>query len=314
MIRSVVKKLSNPRKVVRAHRRPKQSARKKRRMSPKQIRIFGTKRQKAALKVAMKRKRMKSNPRRVTSKRTASHRRTKRVHNPALIVTLGAVNPRRRKPVAAKKTKKRRAKAVQKRRTTKTRRVVRRRRNPVAHRRRRRSNSAKKVIIRYRNRKHRRNTSRRHRRNPTLFGSSIMSSGGLKIVGGALAGVVVAKFAPTLLPTTMLGSLGGSNVGKVVITGASAVAGAWLISKWDRSIGEAALLGGLMQTASVALNAFLPSVYQSLGIGLGDLMPGSFPVPQNPLRLPPPPAPMPTGGSQVRMAMNGLTRAYGSAF
>jgi hypothetical protein len=308
MIRYHVKKLSNPRKV---HR--KKSNARKRRMTPKQIRHFGTKRQKAALKASLKRKRIKANPRRVTLKRVAK-RRTKRTHNPALIVTLGATNPHRRRNPVAKTKRRRKATAHRRRHTSNPRRVVRRRRrsNPVARRRRRRSNATKKVIIRYRNRK-RSNPRRHHRRNPSLFGESITSSGGMKIVGGALAGVVVAKFAPTLLPTSMLGSLGSSNVGKVVITGVSAVAGAWLIGKWDRRIGEAALLGGLMQTASVALNSFLPSIYQSLGIGLGDLMPGAYSVPQNPIRagIAPPAAPV---GGQARVTMNGLTRAYGQAF
>jgi len=72
-----------------------------------------------------------------------------------------------------------------------------------------------------------------------------------------------------------------------------------------------------MQTASVALNAFLPSIYQQLGIGLGDLLPGQFAVPQNPIRAAiPPPAPpvQPASGGQARVTMNGLARAYGNAF
>jgi len=289
-------------------------------MSPKQIRIFGTKRQKATLKAANKRKRMKSNPRRVTVRKRAVKHRAKRSYNPALIITLGAANPhkRRTKPVAKTKRRRRHATANRRRRhTSNPRRVVRRRRRaPVANRRRRRSNASKKVIIRYRN-KRRHHNRRNTRRNPSLFGSSITSAGGMKIVGGALGGVVIAKFAPTLLPSSMLGSLGSSNVGKVVITGVAAVAGGWLLGKWDRTIGEAALLGGLMQTASVALNSFLPSVYQSLGIGLGDLMNGQFTVPQNPIRAgiaPPTPVTSASTGGQARITMNGLRRAYGEAF
>jgi hypothetical protein len=314
MVRTHIKKLANPRRIKRKAR----NARKRRRMSPKQIRIFGTKRQKAALKAASKRKR--SNPRRIVVRKRTVKRARRSHHNPALIVTLGAANPHRRsKPVA---TKRRRRRAVNKshrrRRHTNPRRVVRRRRrsNPVAHRRRRRSN-AKKVVIRYRNK--RRNSSRRRhasRRNPSLFGASITSKQGLMIVGGALTGVVVSKFAPTLLPTSLTGSLGSSSFGPTILTGASALAAGWIAGKWDRGFGDAVLLGGLVQTVSVALNAFLPSVYQQLGIGLGDLMNGQFAVPQNPIRagIAPPPPPPSQGGGQARITMSGLARAYGNAF
>jgi hypothetical protein len=70
----------------------------------------------------------------------------------------------------------------------------------------------------------------------------------------------------------------------------------------------------------VGLNAFLPSVYSSLGIGLGDLLPGSFAVPQNPIRAGmqqrriAAPAPAAAQGGQARVTMSGLARAYGSAF
>lgn len=312
MVRTHIKKLANPRRI----KRKAKNARKHRRMSPKQIRIFGTKRQKAALKA----KRKRSNPRRIVVRKRTVKRARRSHHNPALIVTLGAANPHRRsKPVA---TKRRRRRAVNKsthrrRRHTNPRRVVRRRRrsNPVAHRRRRRSN-AKKVIIRYRNK--RRSNPRRHhsRRNPSLFGASITSKQGLMIVGGALTGVVVSKFAPTLLPTSLTGSLGSSSFGPTILTGGAALAAGWLAGKWDRGFGDAVLLGGLVQTVSVALNAFLPSVYSSLGIGLGDLLPGQFAVPQNPIRagIAPPPPPMPASGGQARVTMNGLARAYGNAF
>ena len=66
-----------------------------------------------------------------------------------------------------------------------------------------------------------------------------------------------------------------------------------------------------MQTGSMVLNAVLPN-FRVGGVplalsGLGDLVPGRFPVPQNPLRIP---APAP---AQARVTMNGLARAYGVA-
>lgn len=132
----------------------------------------------------------------------------------------------------------------------------------------------------------------------------------MTLIGGGIAGVVAAKFIPTMLPPSMVGMLGGSQIGRVLITGGSALLAGWAASKFvGAEFGDGVLFGGLMQTASVALNTFLPSIYQQLGIGLGDLMPGQFAVPQNPIRagIPAPPA-------NARVTMNGLARAYGAAF
>jgi len=134
----------------------------------------------------------------------------------------------------------------------------------------------------------------------------------LTLIGGGLVGVAAAKFLPTLVPSSM--TFTQSNIGRFVITGASAFAAGWVASKVNREFGGAVLFGGLMQTGSVALNALLPGFTIGgvpIGLsGMGELMPGQFVVPQNPLRLPPPPAP-PTN---ARVTMNGLARAYGTAF
>ncbi len=319
MVRPQVRKLANPhkRRVVRARKR-NATVKRRRKMSPKQIRIFGTKAQKAALKRSRTIKKVRR-PVKVSRKRARK--------NPSLLITLGqAMNPHKKKGrTSMAKTKRRTRRVASKRRrvSMNRRRVHRRRRtNPVARkvRRRRARRSNPKVVVRYRARKNRaRRTRHISRRNPSLFGSSITSRAGLEIVGGALAGVVAAKFIPTLIPTSILGSLGGSNIGKVLITGVSAVAAGWAAGKFiGRGFGDSVLLGGLMQTASVALNGFLPSVYSNLGIGLGDLTPGSYVVPQNPItagmmRPALPPAGNPAGG-QARVQMNGLARAFGSAY
>jgi hypothetical protein len=230
------------------------------------------------------------------------------------------MNPhrKRRKPVAKAKsnTRRRRRHHVtnrrRNRRSNPKRVYVRRRRHNVSHRRRRRSNP--KVVVRYRTRHNRKHYNRR-RRNPTLFGSSLTSKEGLMIIGGGLAGVAATKFIPALLPTSITSGIASSNLGKTVLTGVTAVAAGWLAGKWDKGFGNGVLFGGLMQTASVALNSFLPSVYQQLGLSLGDFLPGQFSVPQNPIRagIAPPPAAAPAGG-QARINMNGLARAYGSAY
>lgn len=211
-------------------------------------------------------------------------------------------NPRRRTRRVAYR-RRRRAVAVNPRR---------RRRRVNTHRRRTRRNPVVVVTRRRRRVNRRRSSGGRRRRNPIgLFGGSLTSKRTMTLIGGGITGVVAAKFIPTMLPVGMLGSLGSSQIGRVVVTGGSAVLAGWAAGKFVGSdFGDGVLFGGLMQTASVALNSFLPGIYSQLGIGLGDLMSGSFPVPQNPIRAAiPPPAPV-----NARIPMSGLARAYGSAY
>lgn len=148
----------------------------------------------------------------------------------------------------------------------------------------------------------------------SLFGAPLFGKSSLELLGGGLVGVAAAKFIPTLLPGSLTSGIASSNIGRTIITGIAAVVGGWAGSKVSPQFGQGMLFGGMMQTLSVALNAFLPSVYTQFGpySQLGDLMPGGFSVPQNPLRLPPPPSALPPAGSQTRMAMSGLARAYGN--
>jgi hypothetical protein len=105
--RSRKRKTSNPR----GHRR---------RLTAKQIKFFGTKRQKAALKAHRTRKRRQvatipsaalrralANPRRKTAaRRRHAPAKLRRKLNPALLITLGAVNPRGGSSMAARKRRK----------------------------------------------------------------------------------------------------------------------------------------------------------------------------------------------------------------
>ena len=308
-----VKKLANPhrRRVKMRSKRRNSARRTRRKMSVKQIRIFGTKAQKAALK-----RRRHKNPR-----VSANRRKRRKSSNPApLILTLGAINPKRNKkrsnPVAKTKTNRRRRRnPVARRRNRKSnpRRVVVKNVHHYHTRRRKRRNPRVVVVSRANRRHHRRH----HRRNPistTMFGQPLFGKNSLELVGGGLLGLVAAKFIPTLFPASLTGSISGTSIGRVVISGVSAVLAGWGGSKISPQLGQGMLFGGMIQTASVALNAFLPSVYGQLNPQLGDLMPGAFSVPQNPLRLPPPPPAALPAGSQARVTMNGLARAYGSAF
>ena len=153
--------------------------------------------------------------------------------------------------------------------------IVRRRRrsNPTSHRRRRRANPvARRRVVRH------------HRRNPALFGRSVGAFEMAKAIAGGLAGVAITKAVPSMLPTSLLGT---SPIMQTVISAAVAFAAGMAVKalvKGDSTIGDAVMFGGFMQAGSVALNAFLPSVGGYIGLrGLGDLVPGRFTVPQNPI-------------------------------
>lgn len=292
---------------------PRRVRRNRRKMSPKQIAIFGSKRQKAALKAARRRKRAQAEVRRVKVNAKPRTRKVARKPNSALVVTLGpmAANPRgargfERRKKAVAKTKRRRRASTSRRRTAPRRRLV--RANTRSRRRARRASNPK-VIVRYRTK--RRNVRRRGARrssNPNVFGMPLTGKNTLQLVGGGLVGVAAAKFIPTLLPANQLTQ---NNVGRVVVTGVSAFLAGWLAGRVSPTFGGAVLFGGLMQTGSVALNTFLPGfAIGGVPLGMGELMPGQFSVPQNPLRLPPPPAP----ATNARIGVNGLARAFGSAF
>lgn len=260
-------------------RSTKRNAGHRRRLTAKQIRYFGTPAQKAGLR------RKRSNSR---HKSRAAVRRRPRSNNPALVVSLGTINPKRRNNVARRRKrsthKSHRARGA---RRNYTRIVVRApRRNP----RRRRSGVS------------RRRSVRRIRRNPSLFGASVSTTVMAQAVLGGLVGVTAAKMLPAALPA----GLAATPTMRVVAAAASAFAAGWAAGKVNKTFGDAVLFGGLMQAGSQLLNVFVPSVGRQ--IGLGELVDGRFVVPQNPLRLP---APAPA--ANARVTMSGLSRAFGVA-
>ena len=191
--------------------------------------------------------------------------------------------------------------------------MARRKRRTSVNSRRRRSTSARRrrnptrVVVTSRSRRSRRRSYGRRRRNPAVFGASSPKSL-LLLIGGGLVGVTAAKMIPAMIPVPMLTS---SPIMRVITTGAVAFIAGMIAKKGNAQFGEAVTFGGLMQTGSIALNSFLPSVGARIalqgGRGVGDLVDGSFPVPQNPIRAAFAPA--------ARVTTSGLTRAFGgSAF
>jgi len=248
-------------KVVKVRRRvnPKRKRNAARHLSAKQIRYFGTPQQKAALK---RKRRAAAKPQKRTARPKPAKRRVRRQANPALVLTLGAVNPRRQQVAARKRKRVRKSNTHRSRKANPTRVYV------MAPRKQNRKRSTRK-----------RNPVRHHRRrsNPNLFGHNVSTGQMGKAVAGGLVGVAAAKFIPTMLPSGLV----SSNIMRVIATGVSAFVAGWAAGKADKTFGDAVLFGGLMQTGSVALNAFVPSIGKQ--VGLSGLTQARFPLPDNPI-------------------------------
>jgi hypothetical protein len=148
----------------------------------------------------------------------------------------------------------------------------------------------------------------RRYRNPNLFGSRVSTTQMATAVAGGLVGVAAAKFIPTVLP----GNLVSSNLMRVIATGVSAFVAGWVAGKVNRPFGDAVLFGGLMQTGSVLLNAFVPSIGSQ--IGLSGLTPGNTMLPYNPFRAGLVPAAAVAGAAPAARAKVAGIAAFGSPF
>jgi hypothetical protein len=262
-------------------RRVANPQRKRRRLTAKQIKYFGTSRQRAALK----------------RKRTSARKRASGVRNPALVVTLGALNPQRRTSTMAA-TKRRRRKntsgARRRRRIVKAVAAPRRRRNPSYRRRRR--------------------IGVRRRRNPAMFGSRPFSGAGAQMVLGGLLGVAGTKFLARMIPAGLTSFAG--TFSPVINNAAGALVIGWVAGRAAKGpFGDAVLFGGMMQVGSTLINALVPNLRLAdiplalSGRGMGEFVPGSFAVPQNPIR-----GYVAAPNPKANVNMSGITRAFGTAF
>lgn len=274
--------------------------------NPRKRRRFSALRNKKGRFVKASRARNKrATPKRKHNSARRVVRKSKRRSNPVLIELMSlAGNPRkRRKTLAKRRYRKTRAANPRRRRTrrvnaaprrrrrTAVARPVRRRRrrvNPVAAapvRRRRRYSRRRRAVANPRRRYVRRRRMNGSRRRNPVFG---MAGGKnmLIMVGGGLVGVAATKFLPTLVPSSITSTLGASPLVAIAITGAGAFAAGWLARRFvGQAFGDAVLFGGLMQTGSAILTAFAPtSLSSQLALsGVGDIVPGWFAVPQNPI-------------------------------
>lgn len=114
-----------------------------------------------------------------------------------------------------------------------------------------------------------------------------MTSGDMMttVVGG-LIGMAAVKFLPTLVPASMMSALPSSPFVTILVTGAGAFLAGFIAQKVAPKWGRAVLVGGLIQTGSVALNALAPGIASSLALsGFGDIIPTMpFPVPNNQMK------------------------------
>ena len=234
----------------------------KRKMSAKQIKHFGTKAQKAALKrrksSAPKHRKRTANPRRAPVKRRATRRRAShRKKNAGEIITL-ALNPAR--------TKKRSSMARKRKKSTS------RRRSRASHR----KNPATAVVHRRRRVgvKRRRGSGNRRRGNPGLG------------VGGAVgmvmkAGYLIAGAAGTrLLTQAVLGPKNAGPIGYIANAVVAFVLGpivGKVLKKPDA--GAMVTLGGFVGLTLRLISDFTPFGSQLALAGMGDYQVSTFFVP-----------------------------------
>lgn len=262
------------------------------RKNPRRTKATTNKRRYSRKRRTTSRRRRNTRPRTTRMRNTRrTYRRRRRISNPVLI-ELGAVNPRRKRSHMARRSRKRKY-----HRRRNPRRVARRRRNSppawakaLGYRRRRATNRR-----RHHRRHNRRHHSYRRRHNPAIFGRS-SGKDLLMMTGGVLVGVAATKYLPTLVPASLLSTFGTNAFISVLVTGAGAFVAGFLARKVSPgAFSDAVLLGGLAQTASAALNAFAPPTLAGrLALsGVGDIIPGSYVVPQNPIKAV---VPMPSVG------------------
>lgn len=306
------RRLSNPSK--RLVRRKSSATKKKRKLSPKQIAIFGTPRQKAALRASRTRKRTKNTGTysiRKTKKRASKfiggsqsksigkHLRSKpkRRKNVGEIVSISLAgltgNPGKRRNTGMAKRRKRLSKSpsarAARRRYRATHRVgnpVRRRRtHTVARRRRRRTNTgvARRNPV-YRVRRVGRRNSGRRRNSGMMSG---LSSGTLGQAIGFISGMLGARYLTQLV-------LGGNNTGYVGYAGnvaASVILGmvAGKATK-NKNLGHTVMIGGIASTIlrvvseKTSYGSFIQTSLSGAGkggdVGIGIITDSSFFNPQ----------------------------------
>lgn len=217
----------------------------------------------------------RSNVRRAKVKRTHAKRVNHRMKNPVLI-ELGALNPRKRSKSSVRKRKYRKTSNPRRRASTN-------RRRAVHHRRRRASNPMMRTRRRHTRRRRNPVVMHRRRRNPMGYSSKNL----LEMGTGILIGVAAAKYIPSMLPASMVGSLPATSFTGPLITGGAAFLAGWAASKFlPKELSYGVIAGGVALTLSQVLNVIAPPAVSGpfALAGIGDITSGNYVVPQNPLK------------------------------
>lgn len=272
--------------VVRRKRRLSNPGRRRKRMTAKQIRFFGTKRQRAALRHPRRRRknisvRAKSKAAkkaglpskgiasyyRAVGRGTRAWKKAKAKHRKknvgsilvASIPGFTGLNPgrKRRKKTSMAKHRRRRRKSN----PSAPRRH--RRRRYVARRRRRRANPGR-VVVRYRSRGRRHSRRAGRRRNPGGFGMGGDATAVAGIITGAAVTRIVTGFVPASLQTGIPG---------YIVTAIAAVLQGQLVGKALRKplFGKYMTWGGLTFLGLKVINDFMPNLSGYIPFGLSGL-------------------------------------------
>jgi len=236
--------------------------RRRRNMSAKQIKFFGTPAQKSALKRSRSAKRKRSNPR---------HRTRKNIGETLVSLSLGAANPARKRKVAKMAaTHRRRAKRTNRARKNASRR--RRRSTAVVHHRRR-------SVMRSNPRRRRRNPVVRHRRHSYRRNPLGAGWGQTFMEGSAvLAGILGSKY----LAQMVLGTSNTSFVGyaaNLAVGGIGGWAAGSLLKK--PKLGQSFFVGSVIEVIIRVLEDYTPVGSFIQSVGVGDYFASNFVTPQH---------------------------------
>jgi len=180
--------------------------------------------------------------------------------------------------------------------------AVRRTGNKVTRRHNKRKNPTYMVVASKHRGRHRPRAVNR-RRNPQFFGRNMRVGEVAKVVAGGLVGVGAVKLVVPMLPAVMT-SNNFFRFGSAVVL---ALGFGWLANKVSPDFGSAVMFGGLMESASIGLNPFIP-VSQYTGLsgrsGLRAYVSAQFNEPMNP--FPQSALPMP-GAAVTRVYKNPYT-------
>ena len=216
--------------------------------------------------------RVANGKRRAASKARTSVARKKSAHrtrsNPAHMLTLGFLNPKRRPQHTMAKAK--RKKKYVHRATSNARKRSRARKNPYAVGHRKRSRPRKAPVSHAR---------RKGKRNPSFFGSAATPMKMAEYIAGGLIGVTINRAVLPMLPTSVTSNTFFSTIAAFGL----ALVEWWAASMISKDFGSAVGFGALMNAGSTALNTFIPQVGSAVGLsgrrGVADFVGARWTIP-----------------------------------